>query len=203
MKRISALCAIAIAFSAHATDLPPGMPDIKPLTGDDEWACTVLLCLANPNGAKSVQECVPPIDRLIDHLRKGGKIPRCPQAGEGNYVDFGSGHYNPCDSASRDEKLKPVTGWVAEKGKAARYAYPDGRRKVSNNDLNGGWRWEYTGLACAKTPAIDTRFESYWDGASHKYRRVSIYPKLVWEEPQGFNFDVFVNGELWQRVDVY
>lgn len=43
----------------------------------DDYGCTVLLCLSNPNGPKAVAECVSPIDRLYRDLKKGRPFPHC------------------------------------------------------------------------------------------------------------------------------
>ena len=68
----------------------------------DDWGCTVLLCLSNPGGPKAVAECVPPIDRLWEHLRNGGSFPTCQMsegsgsASAGTYVRHRYTHYDPC-----------------------------------------------------------------------------------------------------------
>lgn len=43
----------------------------------DNWACEVILCLANPQGATAVAECVPPIKKLWRELAKGHAFPTC------------------------------------------------------------------------------------------------------------------------------
>lgn len=43
----------------------------------DDWACEVVLCLANPQGATAVTECVPPIKKLWRELAKGHAFPTC------------------------------------------------------------------------------------------------------------------------------
>ncbi len=44
---------------------------------EDSWACEVVLCLANPNGATAVKECVAPIKKLYKQLAKGKPFPYC------------------------------------------------------------------------------------------------------------------------------
>lgn len=44
---------------------------------EDSWACEVVLCLANPNGATAVKECVAPIKKLWKELAKGNPFPYC------------------------------------------------------------------------------------------------------------------------------
>jgi hypothetical protein len=43
----------------------------------DDWACEVVLCLANPAGAMAVSQCVPPIKKLYKELAKGHAFPTC------------------------------------------------------------------------------------------------------------------------------
>lgn len=64
MKKAKWLTIAALAFApmlAHA----------------DDWACEVVLCLANPQGATAVTECVPPIKKLWRELAKGHAFPTC------------------------------------------------------------------------------------------------------------------------------
>ena len=42
-----------------------------------DWGCQVLLCLANPGGPTQYAECVGPISRLWDALRRGQVFPTC------------------------------------------------------------------------------------------------------------------------------
>lgn len=43
----------------------------------DDYGCTVLLCLSNPQGPMAVSQCVPPIKRLYDDLSHGRGFPSC------------------------------------------------------------------------------------------------------------------------------
>lgn len=84
---------------------------VPPLSERDEWGCTCLLCLANPNGWKSVPECIPPIKRLFRELRKGKPMPGCPQADESkNNVKFVWNPVNPCSKFG----LQDATGYISE-----------------------------------------------------------------------------------------
>lgn len=49
----------------------------------DDWACEVVLCLSNPQGATAVKECVPPIKKLWRELAKGHAFPTCNMNTEG------------------------------------------------------------------------------------------------------------------------
>jgi hypothetical protein len=66
---------------------------IPKLSEDEEWACTCVLCVLNPNGAKAVKECVPPIERLEKHLKKN-PFPKCP----GVDAELVYDPYDPCPS---------------------------------------------------------------------------------------------------------
>lgn len=50
---------------------------IASLSAHADWACEVVLCLANPQGPTAVAECVPPIEKLWSELAKGHGFPFC------------------------------------------------------------------------------------------------------------------------------
>lgn len=54
------------------------------MSSDDEWACKVAMCMANPGGPTEFAECVDPIRRLQRHLTKGKPFPVCPFTGGGS-----------------------------------------------------------------------------------------------------------------------
>lgn len=63
------------------SDLPPEYREVVnsvQLSDDDRWACEVAMCMANPDGATAVSECVPPIQKLHRELAKGNAFPKCP-----------------------------------------------------------------------------------------------------------------------------
>lgn len=49
-----------------------------------DHGCTVLLCLANPNGPMALGECVPPIKKLFRDLARGHAFPSCAMGTSGN-----------------------------------------------------------------------------------------------------------------------
>jgi len=53
------------------------------MSGNDEWACKVAMCMANPGGPTEFAECVDPIKRLQRHLAKGRPFPVCRFLGGG------------------------------------------------------------------------------------------------------------------------
>lgn len=53
------------------------------MSGDDEWACKVAMCMSNPGGPTEFAECVDPMRRLHRHLAKGRPFPVCSFLGGG------------------------------------------------------------------------------------------------------------------------
>jgi len=83
--------------AAVATQTPPA-----------PWGCTVLLCLANPNGPTAVAQCVAPIRQLWRDLRRGRPFPACPMARGpqgGAFARLGYDPYDPCPPGTTE--LKP------------------------------------------------------------------------------------------------
>jgi hypothetical protein len=104
----------------------------------DNWGCEVMLCLSNPAGPRAVPECKGPIDRLEEHLKKGGSFPTCQlsngadSASAGTYARQNFTYYDPCPAGTtalapgargapaRDAQLRPTrfgtrqTLWVAQ-----------------------------------------------------------------------------------------
>lgn len=85
----------------------------------DEWGCQVLLCLANPNGPTAVGECVPPITRLWNALRKRNPdpFPTCDMAqntatGKRSFAELGNNYYDPCPAGTTElqQGTKAVMG---------------------------------------------------------------------------------------------
>ncbi|MCA7941730.1 MULTISPECIES: hypothetical protein [Burkholderia cepacia complex] len=60
------------AFAVAAALLAPAAP-----AHADGWGCQVLLCLSDPRGPEHEGECVPPIEKLWDHLAHGNPFPTC------------------------------------------------------------------------------------------------------------------------------
>jgi hypothetical protein len=75
--------------------------------------CEVLLCLAAPNGWKTISQCVPPMEQLLKSLATGHAFPSCsmagappaskgnPQGGTGSYaVQMPANYYNQCPAGT-------------------------------------------------------------------------------------------------------
>lgn len=61
-----------------------------------DWGCEVLLCLSDPRGPTTENECVPPITKLWDQLKKGGSMPSCDMAGDSSYAKLGNSPFDLC-----------------------------------------------------------------------------------------------------------
>jgi|GEM_PF-3798704 len=103
---------------------------------DENYACTIALCMANPNGPRAVAECVPPINKLMRDLARGKSFPRCSLSGGGSTEKRGSEihfklpgqpttvfNWKTGESYTAPEKGKPSrpprSGWPTSSGKAS------------------------------------------------------------------------------------
>lgn len=168
---------------------------IPPLNAENEWGCTCLLCLANPNGWKSVGECVPPVKRLFRHLRKGKPMPRCPQADESqNYIKFVYNPVNPCSKMG----LNDVTGYISENR---------GHEVFSRNWTSWGdgdrTDWQGPGTSYCVGDFLYTYRRCIEREHGRCVRRVTIkaYDKVV-PNPMfdPIALDVTIEGKYWHRV---
>lgn len=74
------------------------------MSGDDEWACKVAMCVSNPGGPTEFAECVEPIKRLQRHLAKGRAFPVCPFTGGGGSQQENTGSRSGGGRIGRDER---------------------------------------------------------------------------------------------------
>ena len=74
---------VAAGRAGNALNADSGM------SGNDEWACKVAMCMANPGGPTEFAECVDPIRRLHRHLAKGRPFPVCRFLGGGGGAQQG------------------------------------------------------------------------------------------------------------------
>ena len=74
------------------------------MSGDDEWACKVAMCVSNPGGPTEFAECVEPIKRLQRHLAKGRAFPVCPFTGGGGSHQENTGSRSGGGRIGRDER---------------------------------------------------------------------------------------------------
>lgn len=98
----------------------------------DLWGCEVLLCLSNPAGPMAVAECVPPITRLYEALRRFEPFPTCDMASGpegGSFAKMVVEWYDDCPTG-----LAPLANGV-QAIQLSRAAFDDVRR--SNPMLSG------------------------------------------------------------------
>lgn len=76
------------------------------MSGNDEWACKVAMCMANPGGPTEFAECADPIRRLHRHLAKGRPFPVCRflGGGGGNAQQGGSNASQGGAAGTRQER---------------------------------------------------------------------------------------------------
>jgi hypothetical protein len=89
------VCAMAaVLTAAMAGPLPAKAAD------DQAWACTLLLCFANPNGPMAVAACVPPVKKLLAEMSRFWRAFRPPvcmtAADKGSRVAYLHPSYDAC-----------------------------------------------------------------------------------------------------------
>ena len=214
-------CVLTHAAATAGMVLPNGMK-VEELTGDELWGCQVFLCLANPNGAKAVAECVPPIDRLIRECFKPKPkdrrpFPTCRQAGAGNRAAVTRSPWDPCELKGM---VAARRGWIAEGkvsdasgyGKRRRNAYSitgapafnsQGEEWIpqdSDSSSGGYWTVSSSGtMACVRGNPVGTYRE--YDSDRESYRTVTVYEEILWQKAQPWTaVDVYVDGRHWNRT---
>lgn len=200
----TAMAFMSYGANAASTDNPladvefkPGMSQeeiqnvinskFPPLTGDQEWGCTCLLCLANPNGWKSVSECRPPVKKLFRHLRKHKPMPRCPQADESqNFIKFIFNPTNPCSKMG----LNDVTGYVAEN--RFKYYLSESYQGEGTSYCAGDFQYSYR--RCVERD----------EGTCVRHITIKVYDQVVKNpEYDPYALDVTIEGKFWHRVHEY
>lgn len=78
------------------------------MSGNDEWACKVAMCMANPGGPTEFAECVDPIRRLHRHLAKGKPFPVCRFLGGGSGGDRQGGDNGSRSTAGTQKERDPA-----------------------------------------------------------------------------------------------
>lgn len=189
------------------------------LTGDARWGCELLLCLANPNGWKSVSECRPPVEKYIKcSTRKHNKcsMPKCKQAGPGNDAYRNDDVYDPCPLLGEGYQEAPTgflysgqmpsgSGWRGPTlGRGSSTYNYNGEREDCDSDGNCT---TYSSKACVKPDNyLGTAREPYTcyddDGDRRTcYRTVKVYSEIKWQKEQSRRaIDVIIEGKLYNRV---
>ncbi len=199
----------------------PGMPSIDFMTGDDRWGCEVLLCLANPNGPKAVNECRPPIDKLFKCLSKRHpcKFPSCPMAGEGNYAKQLNDGFDPCSLYGLEDAPKghlmqgklDALELTTNKRRKTQYvkrgssSFNWGEEQYFPVETTGsGGHWGGT-KACVKgyQGTVYEPYTCYQDSSypTTCYRPVKVYEQVLWQDYQSRRaIDVYIDGKVFRRV---
>lgn len=48
------------------------------MSEDEQLSCTVVLCMANPDGFDAIQQCREPVEKWMERKRRGKSTPPCP-----------------------------------------------------------------------------------------------------------------------------
>jgi len=54
-----------------------GSASANAMTSDQQWACEIVLCMANPAGPTAAASCKPPIEKMYREMAKGNAVPSC------------------------------------------------------------------------------------------------------------------------------
>ncbi len=160
----------------------------------DDYGCKVLLCLANPKGPKAVAECVDPINRLYNDLRKGRSFPRCDLASapSGNaYATPGTNWFDDCPAG-----LTPLG--------AGSYALQSNERNQFYQGIGSGEGGASGQKVCVgnRTGSTQIGVPSGNEDGTYSYVDAGIYDRVVLLKPASTpNYiDVVINGKRETRV---
>lgn len=125
------MTALTLFSGAGKAQQVPGQPQ---LTDDEKYACTVILCLANPNGPMAVAECVPPVKAYFKNLMKWKPkpFPKCPSGGgsETGVVQGSEVLKDKYGDVMKDENGYPIMRYYSDvtvNGKVVNRTYNDGK----------------------------------------------------------------------------
>lgn len=171
-----------------------------------DWGCEVLLCLSDPRGPTTENECRPPIEKLWKELAKGNPFPSCELAddsksGKGSFARQVYEHYDPCPNGTI-----PVLG-----------AYVTQSNSTSSRDWQRSqYQWASRGVArmgsdepsdIGARACVGKQIGTYsvrpggGAGDSPEYISVQVYDAITWQQPKNPRaIDVYIDGALHQRV---
>lgn len=153
------------------------------LSSRDEWACTCFLCLANPNGWRSVSECVSPVKKLFKWLERHS-MPKCPNVGAGNDMVLIRNPTDPCEKMG----LQDVTGWI----------YYPGRGPVYSNAYDhAGTDYCASGYQRSRRHCVEYDAEGYCEKrATVKYYETVRYN--THDTPR--SIDIIIDNKIFHRT---
>jgi len=164
-----------------------------PVAQADDYGCTVLLCLSNPNGPKAVAECVGPINRLYEDLRKGRGFPHCDLAktptGSSEAV-LGRNYFDDCPAG-----LQALA--------AGEYAFQSNKTDQIYQGIGTGEGGAYGQKVCVGRLVGQTSINIY-SGDSSETQSVpaGIYDRVTLMNPAASPsyIDVMIDGKRFTRV---
>ena len=201
---------MTICFKAAGV-LLAGLALLPAPAGASDWGCQVLLCMSNPGGPTQYAECVPPIERLWRHLRRGGAFPTCDMAGSpergGSYVRMVSDPYDLCPAGLQPA---PAGHWVSAgtlagvPGALPPGVLPDATaldrsrpmqsEPAPNSDRGGG-------LPGPRACVGSLNGTTVMGGSDDQRITVHVYDAVEWQQPKSPQaFDVYIDSKLFHRV---
>ena len=153
------------------------------LSERDEWACTCFLCLANPNGWRSVSECVSPVKRLFDWLEHHS-MPKCPNVGPGNDMVLIRNPTDPCEKMG----LEDVTGWIY---------YPGSGPVYSKSYDHAGTDYCVSGYQRSRRHCVEYDSEGYCE----TYATVKYYQTVRYNtHDTPYSIDIIIDNKIFNRT---
>lgn len=171
----------------------------------DDWGCQVLLCMSNPGGPTQFSECVPPIERLWRHLRRGGSFPTCDMAGSpesgGSYVQQ---VFDPYDLCPAGLQPAPAGQWVGSRSQLALLPLGGLPADVDNARPAQSEASIYSdhGGSLGPRACVGSLMGTTVEGSSDDERiTVYVYDAVQWLQPKSPQaFDVYIDSRLFHRV---
>lgn len=184
---------------------------VNTLAQASDYGCTVLLCLANPNGPTAVSECILPINQLWDDLAHFRPFPSCDMAAGANgksYAKQGMSYYDFCPSDTKElskgsyaiqgEPPPNKSGWENKQTLYTGIGSGDG--------MTPSHREDYIPLpekVCVGK-LLGNTYVKIGKGGDDDYTtvRASMYDRVVTMNPQNSPriIDVFIDEQLYRRV---
>jgi hypothetical protein len=185
-------------LAALAVIVAPGL--VSPVIAADlpNYGCTVLMCLANPNGSKAASFCVPFINQLYHDLSHSKGFPSC-SGGNGSYAQQVNDPYDPCPIPLKVAlpgtylvQGKPHPNVPGSKAPSGLYDAV-GNPQISEQSTETGMLGQ---RAC-----VGKFNGSYSVGSPDDGYTVNVYDKVVWQAPQSpMGIDVYVDNKFYRRV---
>ena len=174
-----------------------------------EYGCTVLLCLANPNGPRAVADCVPPVNKLFHDLARGRAFPTCdlasaPGAAGGiSWAQRGSSYYDICPAGT----TALDAGSYAIQGGATPLSWGSATLYTGIGEGDGLSPGSGSGaVALSSKVCVGRKVTDIWittgSGQDMDSVPATVFDRVVLLDPQGSPniIDVYVNAVLYSRV---